>query len=578
MFSGYLNFINLIVILLSFFVVKKLFDFIRYLKPFLKLPKDPECSFLFGDLLTLKSAFLNKKLTSIYLTKYLIENAAYHQIKSGVHVFWLGWWPFVFINDHKSVEALISKSHITKPYLYGFIGLKEGLVTSKGEKWKMRRKMIEPFFVSKQQKRFAVTMDEVFDSLINKDDFCEEGKYSTLADQIHLSTFDIIFKVTADLPIGAEREEKLHMMDAIEFMEMIMIERACNPLYWIDRIFFLTKLGKKVTSMTSRGYKFFESVVNRNLDENSNKIESSTLSSLNLVNMLAGSSRGKIDSEGISEELLTTAAAGHETTATALNLILFILGNRPEIQEKLYQEISSVFDNNDSVNDIEKVNKCNYLDKCIKESMRLYPPIPLIARELDEPMEINSYYLPKGTTVGVNIFSIQRDPRIYPNPTQYDPERFDLSNLPNIPKGAYIPFGVAPRNCIGYRFALIEMKIFLIHLIRRYEIFSAKKLEDVSFRTEFTLKPSCPLEIMLRKRNLMLAYADDNLKFPETTTSTIPLYLNKWSAISPKDGLKLIFETILVQANTIDRASFPFNQEFCPNERVAFDTFRRDNY
>ncbi|XP_053204182.1 cytochrome P450 4V2-like [Panonychus citri] len=504
MFDNYLNFINLIVILLSFFVVKKLFDFIRYLKPFLKLPKDPECSFLFGDLPKFKSAFWNTKLTSVYLTKYLIENAAYHQIKSGVHVFWLGWWPFVFINDHKSVEALISKSHITKPYLYRFIGLKEGLVTSKGEKWKMRRKMIEPFFVSKQQKRFAVTMDEVFDSLINKDDFCEEGKYSTLADQIHLSTFNIVFKVTADLPIDVEIEEKLHVIEAIEFMEMITIERMCNPLYWSDQIFYLTKLGKKVIRMTSRAYKFVENAIIRNLDENSNEIDqsdkSSAFSSFNLVNMLSSSSRGKIDLEGISEELTTTAAAGHETTATALNLTLFILGNRLEIQEKLYQEISSVFDDNESVNDIEKVNKCEYLDKCIKESMRLYPPIPKVARQLDEPMEINGYYLPKGSAIGCNMFSIHRDPRIYPNPTEYDPERFDPSNLPNIPKGAYIPFGVMPRNCIGYRFALIEMKIFLIHLIRRYEIFSAKKLEDVSFKMEFTLKPSCPLKIMLRKR------------------------------------------------------------------------------
>ncbi|XP_053204181.1 cytochrome P450 4V2-like [Panonychus citri] len=506
MFFSEVNFINkslinLIVVLLFFFAMKKLFDLFNYLNYFFKLPKDPECSFLFGDLPKFKSAYWDSKLSSINLVNFLTSNASNHQIKSGLHALWRGWWPLVVINDHKSIEALTSKSHITKPSFYAFTGLKDGLVVSCGEKWKMRRKMIEPFFVSKQQKRFAVTMDEVFDSLINKDDFCEEGKYSTLADQIHLSTFDIIFKVTADLPIGAEREEKLHAMEAIEFMEMITIERVCNPLYWSDQIFFSTKLGRKATRMTNRAYIFVENVVNRNFhNKNDGYDESSTFSSLNFVNMLAGSSRGKIDSEGISEELITTAAAGHETTATALNLILFILGNRLEIQEKLYQEISSMFDKNESANDIEKVNKCEYLDKCIKESMRLYPPIPLIARELDEPMEINSYYLPKGTTVGVNIFSIQRDPRIYPNPTEYDPERFDPSNLPNIPKGAYIPFGVAPRNCIGYRFALIEMKIFLIHLIRRYEIFSAKKLEEISFRTEFTLKPSCALEIMLRKR------------------------------------------------------------------------------
>ncbi|XP_053205065.1 cytochrome P450 4c21-like [Panonychus citri] len=485
------------------FCCEKLFNFIGYLKPFFKLPKDPKCSFLFGDSIQFIPGLWNTKLSSVAITNFMISNASNHQIKSGLHAFWLGWWPMVVINDHKCVEELISYSAIiSKPPFYKFMGLKDGLITSTGEKWKMRRKMIEPFFVSKQQKRFALTIDEVFDLLVNEDDFCNQGKYLTLCHKVHLATADIIMKVTADLPIDSEKERKLDSVEAIDLMERSTIVRLCNPFLWSDRIFNMTRFGKKCTKMANLGYEFIEIAINNNLDHNSNDIDdqSGLFSPFNLVNIL-NSHKGKIDSSGISEEILTTVAAGHETTATALKWTLFILGNRIDIQEKLYQEISSIFDDKESVNDIVKIKDCEYLDKCLKESMRLYPPVPFIGRELDEPIEINGYYLPKGPTTMINILSIHRDPRIYPNPTEYDPERFDPSNLPNIPKGAYIPFGVMPRNCIGYRFALIEMKIFLIHLIRRYEIFSAKKLEDVSFTMDTSLKPSFPLEIMLRKRS-----------------------------------------------------------------------------
>ena len=177
-----------------------------------------------------------------------------------------------------------------------------------------------------------------------------------------------------------------------------------------------------------------------------------------------------------------------------------MVGNYPDIQEKLYQEIISIFPGNEPVDDIEKINQCDYLDCCIKESLRLYPPVPLIARHLEEDVQLDGHLLLKGSDIVLNIYCIHRDPTVYPNPSEYNPERFDSSNISNIPKGAYLPFGILPRNCIGYRFALIEMKNFLIHILRKFKIFSVKKHEDVSVIIELILRPSCPLEIILQKR------------------------------------------------------------------------------
>ncbi|XP_053204193.1 cytochrome P450 4V2-like [Panonychus citri] len=498
----YKLFIDLIVTMLIVLVIKKLVNFIKYYNCFLKLPKDPNCTFLLGDLLHFIPAIWDQKFSSDAVTTYMTKNASHHQIKSGIHGGWLGWWPIVILHDYKAIEALVRENVIHKPIFYKFTGLREGLISSVGQKWKMRRKMIEPFFVSKQTKKFAIISDSVFAPMINGNDFCEEGKYLTLVEKLHSSTGNIILNATAGVPIEKEQEEKNFLNKTMHLMETNTMARICNPPLWFDWIFNVTKAGRKTVKMMARVYKFLDDCIIRNEEilNESDKSGQSDSSSFNFVKMLLTSNKGKIDLEGINEELLTAVSAGHDSSALTLNTLMFILGNYPDIQEKVYQEISSMFGENESVNDIERVKHCEYLDKCLKESMRLYPAVPLIARELEEPIEINGYNLPKGSILICNIFNVHRDPRIYPDPTQYDPERFDPSNLPNIPKGAYIPFGVIPRACTGSRFALIEMKIFLIHLIRKYKIFSAKKLEEVSFEMDFTLKPSSPLEIMLRKR------------------------------------------------------------------------------
>ena len=226
----------------------------------------------------------------------------------------------------------MGKNIINKPAFYRFTVLKEGLVTSKDNKWKMRRKMIEPFFASKQQRVFLPTIDQVFDSMVKSEfvKLSDKGKPVTLSDQIHSTTCDIILNVTLNIPIEGKKEDKIHIIDTIDLREMIMMRRIFNPLLWIDGIFCKTELGKNSVQMTERFYDFFESSVEQVLGDNSARIQSNGIKespSVNdLVNTLMKTGNGKIDLQGISEEVLTTVSAGHETTATALNWTLFVLG------------------------------------------------------------------------------------------------------------------------------------------------------------------------------------------------------------------------------------------------------------
>ena len=192
--------------------------------------------------------------------------------------------------------------------------------------------MIEPFFVSKQQRTFLPTIDKVFDTMVKNElvTLSDKGKPLNLSDQIHSTTCDIIFKVTLNIPIEGKKEEKIHIIDTIDHIEKVTTRRVYNPFIWIDEIFYKTELGKKSVQMTDRFYSFFDSSVEQILDHNTNEIGSNDLtqlsSSTNFVNTLMKTGNGKIDSQGISEEALTMVSAGYETTATALNWTLFVLG------------------------------------------------------------------------------------------------------------------------------------------------------------------------------------------------------------------------------------------------------------
>ena len=159
----------------------------------------------------------------------------------------------------------MSKNISTKSTFYKFIGFKEGLATSNGAKWKMRRKMIEPFFVSKQQKIFLPTMDQVFESLVSNEllTLSNKGIPLALSDQIHVTICDIIFKVTLNIPIEDKKENKLHIMQTMDLMEKVTMRRISNPLFWIGKIFYKTELGEKHIQMTDGCFNFIHSTTSR---------------------------------------------------------------------------------------------------------------------------------------------------------------------------------------------------------------------------------------------------------------------------------------------------------------------------
>ncbi|XP_065207592.1 probable cytochrome P450 6a14 [Planococcus citri] len=172
-------------------------------------------------------------------------------------------------------------------------------------------------------------------------------------------------------------------------------------------------------------------------------------------------------------------AAGFETTASTLSFCLYELAINQDIQEKLRQEVETVKTQCGGKLTAECLKDFNYMDMVLAETLRKYPPLPVLHRESVEDYVIpdTKIRLPARTKIQIPVYSIHHDWKYYPNPEKFDPERFNAENKLSRMNGTYIPFGDGPRYCIGKRFAYMEMKAALADIMTKYEFSPCNKTQ-----------------------------------------------------------------------------------------------------
>jgi cytochrome P450 len=200
------------------------------------------------------------------------------------------------------------------------------------------------------------------------------------------------------------------------------------------------------------------------------------------------------DDELVSETL-HLFVGGWVSTRSSLAWTSLLLAQHPKVMSDLYDELTGLLHGDAPT--VAQLSELKLLDQVLKESLRLFPPIPFVSRVSNEAVELGGYRLPPRTELHLSLYHTHRDPELYPEPNAFKPERWNtLDPAPN----EYLPFGIGPRVCPGKALATLQMKVLLAMLVQRYR-FELPRRTNVRCAGIGIMAPTPDLQMIVRKQD-----------------------------------------------------------------------------
>ncbi|XP_032673498.1 cytochrome P450 4c21-like [Odontomachus brunneus] len=421
------------------------------------------------------------------------------KFKDGIFLFWAGPRPLICLYKPEMIKAILSSSmHINKSKSYDLYKhwLGTGLVTSEDKQWFRDRKLLSPMLHFNVLEQFGVIMSEKTELLLKKleNEIAENpGKFINIAPIIDNVTLEITFDTIMGINVHTS-EAKANYVNCTQKLLQLISLRTSQPLFWIDWIYNLFQAGreykktlremKEFTKYIIQKRQFARKIQNGKSQNNDNDFEMAAKPRekpiLELLLELNENENNLLSDEDLISHVDTFMFAAYDTTSTTLNWVLYCLGSNLEHQEKVHEEIDQVFQDSQSPATMKELSQLKYLDRVMKESIRLYPTVPLIARRIMRDTNIDGYVIPKNITVLLSIILLHRNPSVWPDPLKFDPDRFLPENTRRMHPYAFIPFSAGPRNCIGQRVALLEEKMLLTAVLRKWRIKSMEEPTELN--------------------------------------------------------------------------------------------------
>jgi len=356
-----------------------------------------------------------------------------------------------------------------------------GLLTSEEPLHATQRRLVQPAFHRDRIARYAAVMGEYTGNACNR---WQVGETIDLRKEMMGLTLAILGKTLFDQRIdedaGEIAEAVTQLMSLVDLVFIPFSQHLMNlPLPGMRRL-------KKVREQ-------FDRLIYGLIEEKMRSgVYGDDLLSMLLQAQFAGGDRAQAIQQ-VRDECLTILLAGHETIANALTCALFLLAQHPEQAERIRAEVNKVAGS--KTLNADHYEQLAFTRRALAESMRLYPPVWILGRALKQPCTIGGYTAPEGSILFASQYLMHRDPRFFPEPDAFRPDRF-LGNS-KAHQLTYFPFGIGPRRCIGEGFALMEGALALGTILRRWEVETLPETRLV-LDPKITLRPKFPVLVRVK--------------------------------------------------------------------------------
>ncbi len=381
--------------------------------------------------------------------------------------------------------AKYTKTHSAFRQLATVLG--DGLLTSDGATWQRQRRMVQPAFARARMEGYAAAM---VDEAARTTAQWRDGEERDLSTDMMALTLRVVgrtlFGHDASGDVGDVAGAMTAFQDSLSVPDFLP---KWVPSPWRRR------LDRAVATLD----RIIHGMIERRRAEGLGAGGRS-----DLLQMLVDARDDEGDGQGLSlremrDQLVTLFLAGHETTSHALTWTLYLLSQNPSAESALHAELDGVLGGR--LPTLADLDALPYTEQVIKESMRLYPPVYMVARQAAEDTEIGGHAVPKGSEVVLWIYMTHRDPRWFADHAAFRPERFSPEGEAALPKLAWLPFGAGPRACIGRSFAMVEARLLLAVLMQRHRL-SLVPGHPVEVQPRVTLVPKHGMRMIVRQRPL----------------------------------------------------------------------------
>jgi cytochrome P450 len=371
-------------------------------------------------------------------------------------------------------------------------GLGQSVLVTEGAVWQRQRRMLMQAFTPRRVAGYAAQMVEAGQRGLAP---LQPGPQAMDELFSHLA-MDVISRTLFSAPISGDTRAAAQAVQ-------VLSETALAEMFWPLTLPDWLPLPGKAAKRRSRA--LIHGLIQAQLDERLRHPDAAKTDLLNMLLTLrdeeaeAQGQAAALSQQEVFDQCVLSFQAGHETTATALLWWSWLMASHPAAQQRAAAEVDAALAG--GAPGADAVQMLPWLTATLKEAMRLYPPVAaLMTRRLTRDITLGGVLLPARTMVRITPWLLHREPRWWPvEPEAFRPERF-MADAPPIPRGAYIPFGLGPRVCLGQHFAQLEMTLLAALLLQRFRLLPVGGEPPPSPRLAVTLRPAGGLRLMLEAR------------------------------------------------------------------------------